>query len=331
MANRPVIIDCDTGIDDAMALVIATNARNIDILAVTTVAGNTTVENVVRNTCNVLHYLKRDDIPVAKGADKPSERQLKVAAYVHGKTGLRGWDFDEDYCDNLSPLSAVDLMAGKIRSSKEKVTILALGPVTNIEAFIRKYPELKEKISQIVFMGMSYHSGNPTALSTFNVLVDPEAFRKVIHSGIPFTACPLDTTRKAYLTMDDIEEILSMDTDKARFVSGILSGYGELLPSKHKALERENNEALEMNLEKKKDLKISLHDPTTAAYIVKPELFTGKKYYADVECSGEITTGFTFVDKEDYYKKSDEERNVFFLETVDREGFVKLFKESMKV
>lgn len=328
MNKKRIIVDCDTGIDDAMALTIAVSAKNLDIIAVTTVAGNTTVNNATRNTCNVLHFLGRDDIPVAMGASCPLERPLMTASSVHGKGGLRGWEFKENYSDNLSSLPAVELMADSIGKVEGKVTIVALGPVTNIEAFIRRYPGLKDRVEEIVFMGMSYHSGNPTPLSTFNVLADPEAFRKVIHSGIPFTSCPLDTTRKSFLTREDRIRIAGIDSDRARFVTSILSGYGELLPTKNECQEKDRDQ-MELEAINNTDVDIPLHDPTTMAYVVKPELFSGKKYYADVECKGEITMGFTFVDKEDYYKKSEEERNVFFLETVNRKGVVHLLEKAL--
>lgn len=325
MDKRPIIIDCDTGIDDAVALTIACISEEIDILAVTTVAGNCTVDNSTRNTCNVLHFLGRDDIPVGKGAAEPKERPLITAGSVHGTTGLRGWKFEEDYSDNLSSKDAVELLYEVLIKSQEPVTIVALGPVTNIEKLIRVHSDIKYKIREIVFMGMSYHSGNPTALSTFNVLVDPEAFRSLLFSGIPIIACPLDTTRKTYLSPDDRKRICSVGTKASVFVSSILSGYGELLPNKNLESELDFVSSGDML----NDENLPMHDPATIAYVIKPSLFNGTKYYADVECKGEITMGFTFIDKENYYKKTEEEKNVFILETVDRQGFVDLFIERL--
>lgn len=324
MKKIPVLIDCDTGIDDAIALSIALASEKLNILAITTVAGNTTVDNATRNTCNVLHLLGRDDIPVAKGASRPLKRELMTAGAVHGKTGLRGWNFDKDYTDNLSLLPAVELMAEAIRTEEDKVTIIALGPVTNIDALLTTYPSLKSKIKEIVFMGTSYHSGNPTSLSTFNVLVDPEAFRNVLHSSVPVTACPLETTRKSFLTVDDRKQIKLIGNRASVFINSILSGYGELLSDKN----TERNEDIQVIEET--GLPIPMHDPTTVAYVIKPELFSGKKYYADVELKGELTLGFTLIDKENYYKKTEDKRNLFFIETIDREGFVSLFLDSLR-
>ena len=324
MEKKPIIIDCDTGIDDAVALAIACISEEIDILAVTTVAGNCTVDNSTRNTCNVLHYLGRDDIPVGKGAAGPKERPLITAGNVHGTTGLRGWDFDDDYSDNLSSKEAVELLYEVLIKSHEPVTIVALGPVTNIEKLVRVHSDIKHKIREIVFMGMSYHSGNPTALSTFNVLVDPEAFRSLLFSGIPIIACPLDTTRKTYLTLDDRKRICSVGTKASRFVSSILSGYGELIEDKNKEYKVDIQSEDMLN-----DENLPMHDPATIAYVIKPSLFKGTRYYADVECKGEITMGFTFIDKENYYKKTEKEKNVLLLETVDRQGFVDLFIERL--
>ena len=195
MSKIPVIIDCDTGIDDAMALVVACASDNLDIRAVTTVGGNVSLENTTRNTLNVLHLLGFSHVPVAKGADKPLQRPLMKASRVHGVSGLRGYEFAENYTDNLVDLPAWDLMRQVLMSSEEKVTIIALAPVTNLAILLQKYPEVKGRIDKIAFMGTSYHCGNPTVLSTFNVMVDPEAFQVLLDSGVDVYACPLTPPR----------------------------------------------------------------------------------------------------------------------------------------
>ena len=329
MAEK-VIIDCDTGIDDALALVLALSRPEIDVIGITTVAGNVSIENTTRNTCNVVHLLGRDDIKIAKGEGKPLARNPLRASGVHGITGLRGYEFISDYKDNLIPLDAVFYMRELIMKERNGVTIIATGPLTNIAKLLTLYPESKEGINRIVFMGSSYHSGNPTPLATFNVLVDPEAFRIVAFSSIPFIACPLETARKAVIEPEEIELIGKIDSPIASFVYAILAGYGLSKIGKDEVIPSENEEIISENrLQTAKEERAGLLDPAAVAFVISPQLFRCAKYYCDVECKGEITTGFTFIDKEDYYRKSDAERNLALMEDIDRDGFISLFFDSI--
>ena len=328
--REKVIIDCDTGIDDALALVLMLSRPETEVIGITTVAGNVSIDNTTRNTCNVVHLLGRDDIKIARGASCPLMREPLRASGVHGVSGLRGYDFAEDFSGNLLDIEAVEYMRSLLLSSSDKVTILAVAPLTNIARLLMTYPEVKDRIRRIVFMGTSYHSGNPTPLATFNVLVDPEAFRIVAFSGIEFVACPLDTARHAVIENSEIEDIGHRESEVARFVYGILSGYGLSRIRKDEVISEENEEVISENrLKAAREEKAALLDPAAAAFVVRPELFRCSKYYCDVECKGEITTGFTFIDKEDYYKKSDEERNLTLIEDMDREGFIRLFMDSI--
>ena len=326
MKKIPVLIDVDTGIDDAMALVIACASDKLDILGVTTVAGNVALCHTTPNTCNVLHLLGRGDIPVARGEEKPLERELVDAAYVHGDDGLRGWTFDQLHDEALVAAPAWEFLRDKLLQSEEKAAILALGPVTNIALLLRRCPEIKEKIDKIVFMGTSYRTGNPTPITTFNVLVDPEGFRELLFSAVPIYACPLDTTREAYLLAEEVEEIARIDNPAARMTTAILGGYGRNAKSEGQS------ESAQQELKAGRRFKgvARLHDPATVAYLTDPQLFTATKYYCDVECKGEITTGFTVIDMENYYGKSEEERNLWFVDSIDREGFVQLFLDSLR-
>ena len=154
MSNLPVIIDCDTGIDDALALVLACSSPLIDIIGVTTVAGNVDCDNTTRNTENVLHLLGRDDIPVARGAEKPLQRTLLKASGVHGKSGLRGYDFEKDYTGALVKAEpAWDFQKKLLEKSSERVTIIALGPVTNIAILFDFYPEIQTESRKDCFHG----------------------------------------------------------------------------------------------------------------------------------------------------------------------------------
>ena len=328
--REKVIIDCDTGIDDALALVLMLSRPEIEVIGITTVAGNVSIDNTTRNTCNVVHLLGRDDIRIAKGESKPLEREPMRASGVHGVSGLRGYDFADDYSGNLLDIPAVEYMRELLLGSEEEVTMLSIGPLTNVAKLIMTYPELKDRIRRIVFMGTSYHSGNPTPLATFNVLVDPEAFRIVAFSGIEFVACPLDTARNAVIEPEEIERIGHQGTPVSEFVYGILSGYGLSHIQEGEVVSTENEEEISENrIKAALNEKAALLDPATAAFVISPGLFKTSKYYCDVECKGEITTGFTFIDKEDYYRKGEEDRNLTLIEDMDRDGFIDLFFDSI--
>ena len=331
MNRKPVILDVDTGIDDAMALVIACAADNLDIKGVTTVAVNVELEHTTRNTLNVLKLLGRGDIPVAAGADKPLARPLAKASYVHGATGLRGYDFPEDTKDALCEEPAWDFMRRILMESEEKGILCALGPVTNLAILLERYPEVKPHIDRVIFMGTSYHAGNPGPVQTFNVMVDPEAFRKVIHSGVPFYAVPLDTTRKAYLTAEEKEEIKTMTGPAADLVKGVLFSYGAAFVGADENLEDGQEVSTTTGNKEREGGKTCLHDPSTVAFLTAPELFTvAGPYYCDVECKGELTSGFTLIDKEDWYCKDEDEKHFYFVDSVNREGLKGLFYRSIR-
>ncbi len=331
MKKKPVMIDVDTGIDDAMALVIACAAENLDIKGVTTVAGNVEVKDTTRNTLNVLDLLGRGDIPVAAGAAAPLARPLAKASYVHGATGLRGYNFKENVRYALREEPAWDFMRQVLESSGEKVTLCALGPVTNLAVLIEKYPEVKPKIERIVFMGASYHTGNPGPVQTFNVMVDPEAFRQVVHSGVPFYAVPLDTTRKAYLTAQEKEAVKEMAGPAAELVQGVLFSYGAAFVTGDEQLDDGQEVSTTTGNKEREGGKTCLHDPSTVAFLTAPELFTvAGPYYCDVECKGELTSGFTLIDKEDWYCKDEDEKHFYFVDSVNREGLKDLFYRSIR-
>lgn len=332
MEKKLVFIDCDTGIDDAMAIALALASDNIEVIGVSTTCGNVSLENTTRNTCNVLNYLGRSDIKVAVGADKPLKKTLMKASGVHGLTGLRGWNFEEDYKENLVEEKAWDYMAKTILSSPRKVTISALAPVTNIALMLRKYPEVKENIESIVFMGTSWHDGNPTPITTFNVLVDPEAFREVIHSGVKVVAAPLDTLRHgAIIHNSEVDELKGIGNKASVFVYSILTSSGVANIGKDEIIGSENEEMIsQARIERCRNEEYSLLDPAAMALIVKPELFVLRHYYCDVECCGELTTGFTIIDKKNFYGKGEEEKNLWFAEEMDRDGFIELYLSAIR-
>ena len=325
MRQIPVLLDVDTGIDDAYALIMACASEELDIRAVTTAAGNASLYHTTRNTCNLLHLLGRGDIPVSQGLPGPLQRPLLRAPEVHGENGLRGYQFQGEHLEALSPLTAQQQMARVLTESEEPVTIVALGPATNVAAFLQQYPELKSRIRRILFMGASYRCGNPTIVSTFNVLVDPEAFDILLKSGVELHTLPLDTTRHATLTPEECRQIAGISGPVAKMVSRTLAGYGDRIGQKGGCLAQKDGER-DWNQEGL----AHLPDPAVVAYLLRPNYFTRQKYFCQVECKGELTTGFTVIDMEDYYGKSMEERNLWYVDSIDRAGFARLFLESVR-
>ncbi|MBB6478873.1 pyrimidine-specific ribonucleoside hydrolase RihA [Spirochaeta isovalerica] len=297
----PCIMDCDPGHDDAIALVLAYGSDKIDIQAITTTAGNQTIEKTTNNALRIMTFLGAE-IPVAAGCAKPLFRDLIIAPEVHGESGLDGPELPDPAYD-AQPVHAVELMAETVRKSKEKITIVPTGALTNVALFLMTYPELKGRIERISLMGGACWGGNWTPAAEFNILVDPEAARIVFESGIPITMSGLDVTHKAYITDDDRELFRSIGTRTSILVAEWLDFFAKF----HKD-----------NF----DFKGSpLHDPCAVVWLINPDLFTARDCHVDIETSGKVTTGSTVVDYYDVLKK---EKNATVLFDVRRKDFVDL-------
>lgn len=200
----PIILDCDPGHDDAIAMVLALASPELDVKAITASAGNQTPDKTLRNVLRMLTLLGRQDIPVAGGARKPLMRELIIAENVHGESGLDGPalpepDFTPQAC------TAVELMAKTLRESPQPVTIVATGPQTNVALLLNSHPELHDKIARIVLMGGAMVLGNWQPAAEFNIYVDPEAAEIIFQSGIPVVMAGLDVTHRAQIHGLDIE------------------------------------------------------------------------------------------------------------------------------
>jgi inosine-uridine nucleoside N-ribohydrolase len=193
----PVIIDCDPGHDDAMALMLAAASPELEVCAVTTVAGNQTIEKVTVNALKVLDLVGRPDIPVAAGADRALVHPARVASEVHGETGLDGPDLPSPSREP-EPMHAVELLAAKLR--ERPLTLIPTAPLTNIALLLATHPELKPRIERIVLMGGAHGHGNTTPAAEFNIWVDPEAAHRVFTSGLDITMVGLDVTHRAMLS-----------------------------------------------------------------------------------------------------------------------------------
>lgn len=304
----PIILDCDPGHDDAIAIVLALASPELDVKAITSSAGNQTPEKTLRNVLRMLTLLQRQDIPVAGGARKPLMRELIIADNVHGESGLDGPALPEP---DFAPQSctAVELMAKTLRESPQPVTIVATGPQTNVALLLNSHPELHDKIARIVIMGGAMVLGNWQPAAEFNIYVDPEAAEIVFQSGIPVVMAGLDVTHRAQIHGLDIERFRQLGNPVATIVA----------------------ELLDFFMEYHKDAKwgftgAPLHDPCTIAWLLKPELFTSVERWVGVETQGKYTQGMTVVD---YYFLTGNQPNTTVLLDVDREGFVDLLAERL--
>ncbi|WP_368216222.1 pyrimidine-specific ribonucleoside hydrolase RihA [Aeromonas sp. R2-3] len=299
----PVILDCDPGHDDAIALILALASPELDVLAVTTSAGNQTPDKTLNNALRILTLLGRDDIPVAAGAPKPLARELIIADNVHGESGLDGPKLP-DPAFAPQRMTGIELMAKCLRESPEPVTLVPTGPLTNIALLLAAHPELKPKIARIVLMGGAAGAGNWTPAAEFNIYVDPEAADMVFKSGIPITMCGLDVTHEAQVMDEDIERVRAITNPVAQCVAGLLDFF----------------------MIYHRDPKwgfagAPLHDPCTIAWLLAPELFHGVECRVDIETRGEHTVGMTVVDR---YGLTGKPVNALVLLGLDRPGFIDL-------
>lgn len=218
---RPIIIDCDPGLDDAIALAMALRSPELDVKAITTSAGNQTPEKTLHNALGLLTLMQREDIPVAAGAGGPLMRELVIADYVHGKTGMGNTHLPTPTI-KPDPRGAVELIADLLRASPQPITLVVTGPMTNIALLLAQHAELKSRIERIVFMGGGMNAGNTTPVAEFNILVDPEAAEMVLKSGVPLTMAGLNVTHQALVLPQDIERIRQIDNPVAQAVAEML-------------------------------------------------------------------------------------------------------------
>lgn len=299
MSNKiPVIIDCDPGLDDVIALLMAFANEKLDVKAVTVVAGNQTLEKVVDNTLRVLSY-GNIDVPVGIGFESPMVRELVTAGEVHGENGIYGIKLPEPTI-KPSEIHAIDLIAKVLRESEEKVTLIPIGPLTNIAMFLRRYPELKNKIERIALMGGAVYGGNCTPAAEFNIYVDPEAADVVFKSGVPIMMAGLDVTHKAIVRNEDIKTIEDIDNKIAKLVAMMLGGLSDF----------HSKEGLGG---------CYLHDPVPICYVANPEILKTKALHVDIELKGEFTAGSTVAD---VYDRLNKEKNVDVAFDINREAFV---------
>lgn len=303
MKPEKIILDCDPGHDDALALTMAIASEQIELLGVTTSAGNQTPDKTLNNALRMLTLLGVTDVPVAGGNHRPLMRSLKIADYVHGETGLDGADLPEPAFKPVDQ-PAVELIADILRPQAEPITLVVTGPMTNIALFLRIHPELENKIKQIVFMGGAAGQGNVEPTTEFNMAVDPEAAKIVINEGIPLVMAGLNVTLKAQICPDDFEKIRKINNRVAQAITGQMEFYGKWYGQAEFGLAG-----------------TPVHDPCTIAYLLKPEIFETHTAYLDVETQGQLTAGETVVD---FTGLMNQKPNAKILMDLDRQMFVDL-------
>lgn len=304
----PIIIDCDPGHDDALMLMLAFGSGKFDIKAVTTSAGNQTQEKTLNNALKILTLIGAN-VPVYRGAEKPLYRNLIIADYVHGETGLDGPALPMPAFQSEN-LSAVEGIASILQSSETKITLVPTGPLTNIATFLLAYPHLKDKIERISLMGGGIFRGNMTPLAEFNVFADPEAAHLVFKSGIPITMCGLDVTHKALVFQKDIDLLRSIGNNSGKAAADLMDFFSIFYRSNRTEL----------------DGGAALHDPCAIAWLMEPEMFTSKSCFVDVEMHGTLTTGTTVVD---FYNVTGKEPNAEVVYDIDRERYIQLLYEAI--
>ena len=308
MIKRKIIIDCDPGQDDAVMLLLALACPDeLDILGITTVAGNVPLNLTQRNARIICEVAGVTDIPVFAGCDRPIRRDLITAEKVHGKTGIDGIGIYEPTLP-IQKQHAVDFIIETLLAADEdSVTLVPIGPLTNIGQAIDRQPGILPKIEEIVLMGGAMREGgNTTPCAEFNILVDPDAAKIVMRCGRPISVVPLDTTHQALFTKQRIELFRGLHSTKGDAVVDMMEFFNRFDSEKY-GLQG-----------------APLHDPCTIAYLLKPALFKGKMCNLEVETESELTLGHTAVD---FWGVTGRTKNVNWLYEVDADGYFALLVE----
>ena len=310
MPPRKIIIDTDPGQDDAVAILLAFGAPDeLEVLGITAVAGNVPLALTQKNARIVCELAGRTDVPVFSGCDAPLSRTLVTAEHVHGKTGLDG-PVLEDPTMPLGDGHAVDFIIETLKREPAKtVTLVPMGPLTNIAQAFRRAPEVIERVQEIVLMGGAYFQvGNITPAAEFNIYVDPEAAEIVFKSGVPLVVMPLDVTHKALVTAPRIDAFRNLG-----------NRVGDMVAAWTDFFER-------FDKEKYSSPGAPLHDPCTIAYLLEPTLFSGRQVNVEIEVHSDLTRGMTVAD---WWRVTDRPANAMFMGDVDADGFFRLLTDRL--
>ncbi|MEW2911551.1 nucleoside hydrolase [Leisingera sp. JC11] len=310
MSARKIIIDTDPGQDDAVAILLAlASPEELDLLGITCVAGNVPLELTGKNARIVCEAAGRTDVPVFAGSKAPLSRHLITAEHVHGQTGLDGPELWEPQMP-LAEGHGVDFIIETLRAHDPgTITLCTLGPLTNIAAAFNTAPDIIERVQEIVMMGGAYFEvGNITPAAEFNIYVDPEAAEIVFRSGAPITVMPLDVTHKVLATKPRVEAIRDLDTRVGHFTAEMLDFFERF------------------DVEKYGSEGGPLHDPCVIAWLLKPELFSGRNVNVEIETASDLTLGMTVAD---WWGVTDRKPNALFIGDADADGLFNLLTERL--
>ncbi|WP_299145812.1 nucleoside hydrolase [uncultured Tateyamaria sp.] len=310
MAARKIIIDTDPGQDDAVAILLAlASPEELDVLALTAVAGNAPLDLTAKNARIICELANKADVPVYAGCDRPLGRDLVTAEHVHGKTGLDGPDLPDPKMP-LQDEHAVDYIIDTLRSEASgTITLCPLGPLTNIATALQQAPDIAERVQQIVLMGGAYFEvGNITPAAEFNIYVDPEAADIVFKSGIDIVVMPLDVTHKALVTKSRNDAFRALGTPTGIAVAQMTDFFERFDKEKY------GSEGA------------PLHDPCVTAYLIDPDLFTGRHINVEIETQSPLTRGMTVAD---WWRVTDRPPNATFIGDLDADGFFALLTERL--
>jgi purine nucleosidase len=309
MSARKIIIDTDPGQDDAVAMLLAFASPELEVLGITCVAGNVPLSLTARNARIVCELGDRADMGVYAGCDRPMGRNLVTAEHVHGKTGLDGPVLPEPTMP-LRDQHGVEFLIETLRKEPAgSVTLVPIGPLTNIATAFKTAPDVIGKVAEIVIMGGAYFEvGNITPAAEFNIYVDPEAAAIVFGSGAPLTVMPLDVTHKALVT-----------APRNAAFRALGNAVGVAVAEMTDFFERYDRE-------KYGSAGAPLHDPCTIAYLLKPELFTGRHINVEIETESSLTRGMSVAD---WWRVTDRAPNATFMGDVDADGFFALLTERL--
>jgi purine nucleosidase len=305
---RKIIIDTDPGQDDAVAILLAlASPEEIDVIGITAVAGNVPLALTQKNARIICELAGKPQTRVFAGCDRPMRRKLVTAEHVHGKTGLDGPQM-ADPVMVLEDQHAVDFLIETLRREPaHTVTLCPLGPLTNIATAFERAPDIVARVQQIVLMGGAYFEvGNITPAAEFNIYVDPEAAAMVFRSGVPLVVMPLDVTHKALTTRARVEAFRAIGNEAGRMVAEWTDFFERF------------------DMQKYGSEGAPLHDPCVIAYLLRPDLFTGRHINVEIETQSDLTLGMTVAD---WWGVTDRPANALFVGSVDADGFYSLLTE----
>jgi inosine-uridine nucleoside N-ribohydrolase len=298
--TTPILIDCDPGHDDAIAILLALASPEVELHGITTVSGNQTLEKTTTNALKVLELVGRTDVPVAAGADRPLVRERFVADYVHGETGMDGPALPDPTTKPMGQ-HAVDFLGEHAHG----ITLVPVGPLTNVALMLARYPDVRPE--RIVLMGGAWGEGNVTPAAEFNVWADPEAARRVFESGIDVTMIGLDVTHRALMTRDDAERLRSAGK-VGTFVAELFDFFSQFHARTYGSGDS------------------PIHDAVAVAHVLRPELVETKHCGVVVDCSWDVSRGRT---NADLHGRVGMEPNAHVAVAIDGRAFIELLHERL--